>query len=150
MSGDQSQRAELKRTMLRLLDARAVEHPAGHQGKLAARYVLHRADGEAIEIMFEKHPASPANLWLAEREGAPLLALGIDHRRSPATDLLVPGAEDGSVRYGRHSGLRPMRQLAYADLICFTVGTAGELEALLTGLAAPGRWAPHTVRPDRE
>lgn len=75
---------------------------------------------------------------MTERDGAALLRLGIDYRVSPATERLTPGGEKGSLRYGRRSGLKPVRQLAYDDLICFTVRTVGELEAALNGLVVRG------------
>jgi len=96
--------------------------------------VLYRSDGDVIELMFEKHPSTPANLWVAERHGASLMRLGIEYRASPATDLLVPGEGERAVRYGRHSALKPMRQLAYAELVRFTVRSVDELEVLLDGL----------------
>lgn len=136
MIRDRTPREALKLALLNLLDARAVEHPAGHQDKLAARYVLYRSDGDAIELMFEKHPTTPANLWVTERYGAALVTLGIEYRVSPATDLLAPGDDAGAMKYGRHSALKPMRQLAYADLIRFTLKTVSEFEALLDGLVA--------------
>jgi predicted helicase len=46
-------RAALKSAVLAILDQVALEHPVGHQGKLAARYVLRSQNGERIELMFE-------------------------------------------------------------------------------------------------
>ncbi len=62
-------RDDLKRACLAALDAVALEHPAGHQGKLAARYVLHTRRSEAIELMFEKGPKTPAHLWMGREAG---------------------------------------------------------------------------------
>lgn len=47
-------RDQLKHNCLERLDAGAIEHPTGHQGKLAARYLLRRGDGDRVELMFEK------------------------------------------------------------------------------------------------
>jgi len=49
-------RDELRQACLERLDERAMEHPSGHQGKLAARYVLHTQRADAVELMFEKGP----------------------------------------------------------------------------------------------
>ena len=126
-------RADLKRACLVALDAVAVEHPAGHQGKLAARYVLRNSAGEAIELMFEKGPQTPANLWMLRDAGKVMIDAGIRYRLSPATDTYAIADTAGRPRYGRHSALRPMRQLANADLICFTIERLGEMEMLLEG-----------------
>ena len=49
-------RDTLRQACLARLDERAMEHPSGHQGKLAARYVLHTQRADAVELMFEKGP----------------------------------------------------------------------------------------------
>ncbi|MCP5389846.1 MAG: hypothetical protein H6915_08775 [Novosphingobium sp.] len=129
-------REDLKRACLAALDAVAVEHPAGHQGKLAARYVLHTPRGAAIEIMFEKGPKTPAHLWMSREAGEGMIDAGIRYRLSPATDTYATANAEGRPRYGRHSALKPMRQLANADLVCFTIERPGEIEVLLGGLLA--------------
>lgn len=58
-------REEFKLACLAILDGVASEHPAGHQGKLAARYLLRTGGGAAIELLFEKGPNTPPNLWLS-------------------------------------------------------------------------------------
>src|SRR5690606_25005406 len=55
-------RKELKLACLALLDDAAVEHPSGHQGKSAARYILRSENDDRIELMFEKGENSRANL----------------------------------------------------------------------------------------
>ncbi|MCV2866898.1 hypothetical protein [Defluviimonas sp. WL0075] len=129
-------RDDLKRACLAALDAVAVEHPAGHQGKLAARYVLHTPRGAAIEIMFEKGPKTLANLWMNREAGEGMINAGIRYRLSPAVDTYVTADDEGRPRYGRHSALKPMRQLANADLICFTIERPGEIKQLLEHLQA--------------
>lgn len=64
MSEGRQTRAALKQACLEVLEAACVMHPAGHQTKLAARYVLITKDGERIALMFEKGPNSSANLWM--------------------------------------------------------------------------------------
>lgn len=127
-------RDDLKRQCLAALDAAAIEHPAGHQGKLAARYILRTQAGEGIEMMFEKGPARPANLWMNEKYAERLCDGSVPFRRSPAVGLYAASDSDSPVRYGRHSALKPMRDLANADLVCFTIEREGQLEALLRAL----------------
>lgn len=127
-------RDDLKRACLASLDAAALEHPARHQGKLAARYVLNTQRGEAIELMFEKGPKTPANLWMLREAGQSIIDARIRYRLSPATDTYTTVDAKGRPRYGRHSALKPMRQLANADLICFTIERPGEMDMLLGGL----------------
>jgi hypothetical protein len=55
-------RNTLKAACLSLLDTAAAEHPAGHQGKLAARYVLRSRSDERIGLMFEKSEKTKALL----------------------------------------------------------------------------------------
>lgn len=57
-------RFALKRACMDRRAQVAVEHPAGHQDKLAARFILRTPSGERIELMFEKGDASSANLWV--------------------------------------------------------------------------------------
>jgi hypothetical protein len=134
MTGDDVGRAALKRACLRHLEAGASEHPAGHQGKLAARYVLRSASGEGIELMFEKGPATPAHLWILRQFADSLSDAGIMSKHSPAALLYQQTDTAGRPKYGRHSALRPMRQLANADLTCFTIEHEAEIERILADL----------------
>lgn len=136
MTDAQTIRLALKQDCLRLLDASAIEHPVGHQGKLAARYMLVSATGEGIELMFEKGPASAANLWVCHRHARGLLVEGLTFASAPAAALDRAADADGRARYGRHSALRPMRQLGHADLICFSIQNKAEMEKILGDLAA--------------
>ena len=105
-------RDELKLDCLGRLDVRAIEHSAGHQGKLAARYLLRCADGDRAELMFEKGPRTPANLWVAHARVAGLLAEpGLHFQSSPASTLFTAKGSDGKRIYGRHSALKSMREL---------------------------------------
>ena len=125
-------RDELRNACLARLDERAIEHPSGHQGKLAARYLMWRSDGDAAELMFEKGPKSPPKLWVAERFVDGMLPdEALEFRHSPAAALFTVNGKDGKPVYGRHSALKPMKQLAHTDLICFRINTLGDLEKIL-------------------
>lgn len=129
-------REELKLACLALLDDAAVEHPSGHQGKLAARYILRSVNGERIELMFEKGAKSPANLWVAQKYVSDLLATDIEARLYPslAVDRVVK--PDGERLYGRHSALKSMRGLVHANLVRFTVKRVSQIEMILERLVA--------------
>jgi len=130
-------RDELKLNCLMHLDEVAMQHPSGHQGKLSARYLLRCSDGSMAEMMFEKRPDSPANLWLAEKRVSDYLdELGIVFRRSPASVLFAKKGAEGKPVYGRHSALKPMRELGHADLVCFVISSLGDLDRILHHLTA--------------
>ena len=124
-------RDELKAAIVRRLAEVAFEHPAGHQGKLAARFILRSVSGEGIELMFEKGPASVPNLWMLRKYAEPLMTSGIDLRESPARTLYAVTNDLGKKIYGRHTGLLPMRQLSDSDLVCFKLKAITELEAMI-------------------
>ncbi|MFV0514258.1 MAG: hypothetical protein ACK5MY_11610 [Jhaorihella sp.] len=123
---------ELKRHCLSRLDECALEHPTGHQGQLAARYLLKRADGNVAEIMFEKGPKSPPNLWVAHRRVTGLITRpGLQFRLSPASALFATKGSNDKPIYGRHSALKPMRELGHTDLVCFRITSPGDLDRIL-------------------
>lgn len=127
-------RDDLKRACLAALDAAAVEHPARHQGKLAARYVLHTRRGAVLDLMFDKGPKTPAHLWVIREAGEAMIDTGIRYRLSLATDTYATLDAEGRPRYGRHSALKSMRKLANAALICFTIEREAEIQRLLERL----------------
>ena len=128
-------RDELKQRCLERLDERASEHPAGHQGTLAARYMLRGQGGDVVELMFEKGPKTPASLWVAHHRAVGLLIEpGLHFQSSPASVLYEKKDSKDKPIYGRHSALKPMRELAHADLICFTITAPGELDRILDHL----------------
>lgn len=136
-------REELKAACVQRLDERAFEHPAGHQGKLAARYILRGQGGDAIQLMFEKGPRTLANLWVAaDRVGKLLEETRLDYRLAPASILGAIKGGDGKLIYGRHSALKPMRDLAHADLVCFRITALTELDLVLDHLAGCSRGSP--------
>lgn len=124
-------RDALKAAILQRLAELAVEHPSGHQDKLAARFILRSRGGEAIELMFEMGPATPANLWIHRKFAGPLLASDIEQRESPARILYAVTNGNGKKVYGRHTALLAMRQLADADLVCFKLVAVSEIEAAI-------------------
>lgn len=128
-------RSDFKRACLALLDEVAVEHPAGHQGVYAARYVLRTADGRPIALMFEKSERTPAHFWVAMRHLAFQLPEGVTVREYPAATL-YRSADDGEKTYGRHAGLKAMRELANVDLVRVTVETVRQLQTVVQGLKA--------------
>ena len=125
-----------KLACLTLLEEAAIEHPIGHQSKLAARFMLTSAGGESIELMFDKGPNSPPNLWICQRYAVDLMRSGMEFQSSPAASLYQISDNATKPRYGRHSALRPMRQLGNADLICFRLNTLGQLNQVLKTLKA--------------
>ena len=129
-------RDTLKAAVMQRLTAVAVEHPSGHQNKLAARFIFRATDGERIELMFEKGPTSPPNLWLCERFVQSVDITTISQRRSPGSALYKLKGADGKKIYGRHAGLRPMPQLSDADLVCFQLEDMDDLEKVLVALQA--------------
>ncbi|ETD86372.1 hypothetical protein ACTTAF_13365 [Rhodobacter capsulatus] len=128
-------RADLKRACLAMLDAVAIEHPAGHQGVYVARYLLVSRGGDRIGLMFEKGERSAANLWLARRFASALPEAGIVMRDYPASALHQLSADGKERSYGRHSALKSMRDLANVDLVRFTIERPTEMRLILDGLA---------------
>lgn len=105
-------REELKQACLERLEAVAIEHPSGHQGKLAARYLLRCRDGDRAEVMFEKGPKTPANLWMAHKRAVDLITdPGLHFQSSPASALFSNKGSNGKPTYGRHSALKCIRPL---------------------------------------
>jgi hypothetical protein len=107
MSAASLSREELRSACLNLLDRRAVEHPAGHQGKLAARYVLVSTSGERIGMMFEKGERARPLLWVERRHVPDLVDSDIEARVSLASSLYQDAEGGGQPSYGRHSALKP-------------------------------------------
>ncbi|MET4103449.1 hypothetical protein ABIE58_002890 [Roseovarius sp. MBR-78] len=132
-------RDELRQACIERLDERAMEHPSGHQGKLAARYLLHTPSADAVELMFEKGPRSALNLWVAERFVDNLVAEGsLEYRHAPSSVLFATKGANGKRRYGRHSALKVMNQLSHADLVCFRIKKLADLDRTLDHLSNYG------------
>ncbi|MDO6483092.1 hypothetical protein [Shimia thalassica] len=113
-----------------------MEHPAGHQGKLAARYLLIRhSSDDVVALMFEKGPYTPANLWIAREHVLSLISQpGMNFKLSPASGLYSSKGKNGEPLYGRHSTLKAMPELKHADLIRFRLSSVAELDHILVHL----------------
>lgn len=135
MSGPTLTRAHLKAACVALLNERATEHPAGHQGKYVARYLLHGASGARIAMMFEKGDRTPAHLWMELRFARALSTAEAPQRVYPASGLYLGDQQGREPAYGRHAGLKPMRELAHADLARLTVESVTQLAAVLDRVA---------------
>lgn len=129
-------RMGLKKICLSMLDSFAIEHPAGHQKELAARYVLRSTNGERVCLMFEKGEKSAPNLWFAQCYASQLALSDLIHRIYPASALYQPKEEGKKQGYGRHSALKSMRDLANVDLVRVTIERPGQMQDLLETLAA--------------
>lgn len=130
-------RSHLKTAIAAVLDALAEEHPLGHQDAYARRYILTTRSGKRVELMLEKSPKTPANLWIESRIAGPLATSSIKQRPSPASSLYITPGKSGVLQYGRHSALEKMPALGTADLICMqpeTLAEAGEIIDRLLGV----------------
>lgn len=128
-------RQELKAACLAMLDQNAAEHPAGHQGKLAARYLLRSQSGERIGLMFEKSDKTKPLLWVEHRFMRDLVDDDIEFKRYPAASLYQAVEPKGKQPYGRHAALKSMRDLARADLVRLTIDRVEQLRTILAHLA---------------
>jgi hypothetical protein len=129
-------RETFKAACLAILDEMTLEHPAGHQGKLAARYILRAANGERTGLMFEKSEKTKPYLWVDRRFARKLMDANIEFRISLASSLYLADESDGKTRYGRHAALKSMRDLANADLVRFTIGQPDQIRFILERLEA--------------
>ncbi|WP_370312916.1 hypothetical protein [Sagittula sp.] len=129
-------RADLKTAILARLDAVCEEHEMGHQGSKAARYIFKGENGTTVEMMFEKNEATLANLWVKEAFVLGLLDGSILYTRKPASDLYQKTGKSGAKLYGRHSSMEKMPQIGQADLICFNLTSAAQLDRILDALDA--------------
>lgn len=135
MSGVVFSRAHLKAACVALLNERATEHPAGHQSIYVARYVMAGASGARIAMMFEKGDRSPAHLWMELRFARALSTAEVALRVYPASALYLGDQQGREPAYGRHAGLKSMRELANADLARLTVESATQFAVVLDRVA---------------
>jgi len=131
MTGD---RQFIKDAAVALLGAIAKEPTLGHQAVKAARFVLTSRPGVDVEIMFDKNPKRPPNLWCLEKAAGAMLIGMLRPKRSPASLLRKRIGKDGKAEYGRHSALEPMAQLGDADLVCFAPQSLADLGAIIDRL----------------
>ena len=122
-------REDLKSIIIQRLDAVCQEHPAKHQGSKARRYLYKGEAGKLTEMMFQQDAKSPPNLWLLEERVSGLLSPDFDYKLSAAN-------RDPDGKFGRHSAMKPMPQLAPGDLVCFNIQTPGQLDRILDALDA--------------
>lgn len=127
-------RTHLKSAIAAMLEVLATEHPLGHQEAYARRYTLITHAGKRIELMFERGPKAPANIWVDAAVAGSLTAGGIKHRLAPASVLYAKPGKSGDPQYGRHSALEMMPALGRADLICMQPETLAEAGAILDHL----------------
>lgn len=129
-------RAMIKSAAVALLDALGREHPLKHQDSKARRYTLAAPGGAPLEIMFQRDPESPPNLWVAARAAGHLIGGPIPQKPSPVSKLRSEIGKDGRPVYGRHSALEKMPLLGEAELICFAPTNLAELGEILDQLLA--------------
>ncbi len=127
-------RTHLKSAIAAMMDVLATEHSLGHQEAYARRYILTTHSGKRIELMFEKSPKTPANIWVEAGVAGSLTTSGIKHRLSPASVLYAKRDKSGDPQYGRHSALEMMPALGGADLLCMQPETLAEAGAILDHL----------------
>jgi hypothetical protein len=127
-----SPRMQLKKSILDLLDKVGREHPSGHQGAYANRYVVSAAGGRPVEVMFEKSERVPANIWCPA--GVAKLVSDVPVKESLKVSLWQ--LKKGERQYGRHSGLRAMPQLAEADLVKFQPETVAQARKVVDAVLA--------------
>lgn len=130
MNADVMNRDMLIAACLTLLDQIAAEHPAGHQGKLAARYIIRSRSGERIGLMFEKGGRTKPYLWVARSYAPGLIEADIEFRVYLASSLYQAADTELKPLYGRHSALKPMRDLANVDLVRFTIDRVAQMELI--------------------
>jgi hypothetical protein len=127
-------RTKLRAACTERLDSLATPHRIGHATNLANRYVLRSAKGTSVEIMFEKGGTGNANLWVRSDFAPGISTDRIEQRVYPGRAVNSLTNAKGKTVYGRHSGLRPMEQLATADLTRFTLSSVADLDQIIAVL----------------
>ncbi|HCP80368.1 MAG TPA: hypothetical protein DIT67_01795 [Octadecabacter sp.] len=113
-----------------------MEHPAGQQGELAARYLLRNSSGDTMALMFEKGANTPANLWIAHEHVLNLVQkTDLNIKLPPALALYSSTDKTGEPLYGRHSTLKTMPELKHTDLIRIRISSVTELDRILDHLS---------------
>lgn len=129
-------RAQLKSAIIERLNAVCQDHPMGHQGSKAARYIFKGENGTTVEIMFEKNEGTLANLWVKEAFVSTILDGDIDYTRKPASELYQKTGKNGEKLYGRHYSMEKMPQIGQADLVRFNLTSIHQLDRILDALDA--------------
>lgn len=120
-------REMLKLAMTALLDTIGAEHALKHQPSKARRYTICAKGGTPVELMLERGPKCPPNLWILASVAAGLPG----GKPSPSKNLRMQHGKDGKLLYARHSSLENMPQLGNADLVCFAPKDLQETGAVL-------------------
>lgn len=135
MAIDKPARAKRKKELLALFDTFAVEHSSGHQPVKLNRYAI---EGSGLCFAFEKNYSSPANIWCPIKVKD--FASGVKNKESLSSELWKFNPVKGKIEYGRHWGLKKMKELRDADLIVFSPETSEEgkrvVEAIKKAAAA--------------
>lgn len=129
-------RTMIKLAAVALLDALGEEHALKHQDSKARRYTVASPGGASLEVMFQRDPERPPNLWVLAKAAGRLVGGPIPQKPSPASKLRSKIGKNGRPDYGRHSALEKMPQLGEADLICFAPTNLAELGQILDQLLA--------------
>ena len=95
MNADVMSRDMLVASCLALLDQVATEHPAGHQGKLSARFIIRSRSGERVGLMFEKGGRTKPYLWAALAHASDLLEADVEFRVYLASSLYQDACSTG-------------------------------------------------------
>ena len=122
MNAEVMNREMLIAACLTQLGKASVEHPAGHKGKLAARYIIRSNNDERVGLMFEKSGKTKPYLWMARPHARDLLEADTEFRVYLPSSLYQEAEPGGKRPYGRRAALKSMRDLANADLILDRVG----------------------------
>ena len=81
-----------------------------------------------VEQRYVAPPASETTEVAPDAPGA--------YRRSPADPANAAAGDNGNRACGRHSALKPMRQLEAADLVCIRIADVSELDWIIERLRA--------------
>lgn len=136
-----SQDTNFKKQIERLLDQAGREHRSKHQGVYANRYVIQVMGGVPFEVMYEKGAKTPPNIWCLAKIADHVTGVECELDRADRLRQ-IPG------RYGRHSALEHMPQLANADLAKFVPKTLTEVRAIIDSIKALSE-NPRTSTSDR-
>lgn len=120
---------KLIKELLNLFDTFAVEHPSRHQKKLLNRYVV---KGHELCFAFEKNLSTQVNIWCPIKVKD--FVSGIKNKESLSSELWKFNPVKGKIEYGRHSGLKAMKELRDADLIVFSPETSEEGERVVEAI----------------
>lgn len=130
----------LRDQIIELLDRVALPDSRNRTSEKANHYTLRTASAFDLRLMLQTYEnqktgrIEPPNIWVLERATSALNLNRFDVARSPGRQLYLENGASGKKRYGRHSGLRSVPQLADADLIRITPKTFAEAEIIVAAL----------------